>query len=159
MSKNNFERMIQLAGEVFDSKNDPDQLDVDEKIISRLLEIHPSCVSEYDDGNGPVVWILIFPTTMELMEKFIRKEISEKQLFELTIPGSTFEAIYLCSAMVLQEFRGKGIAKRMTIEAIENIRKEYSIQKLFVWPFSKEGDGLAETISKKVSIPLVKRQN
>ena len=64
--------MIQLAGEVFDSKNDPDQLDVDEKIISRLLEIHPSCVSEYDDGNGPVVWILIFPTTLELMEKFIR---------------------------------------------------------------------------------------
>jgi hypothetical protein len=45
----------------------------------------------------------------------------------------------------------------MTIEAIENIRKDHPIKKLFVWPFSKEGDALAEVIAKTVNLPLGKR--
>ncbi len=157
MPKSNFERMIQLAGEVFDVKSDPDQLDVDEKVIARLQEIHPSTVSEFDDGKGPVIWILLIPTSLELMEEFLAKRISEKELFQRTQPHQSYGAIYLCSAMVLEEFRGKGIAKRMTIEAIENIRKDHPVKKLFVWPFSKEGDGLAETIAKSTSLPLLKR--
>jgi hypothetical protein len=157
MALSNFERMIQLAGEAFDVKNDPDQLDVNEKVIARLMQIHPATVSEFDDGKGPVIWILLIPTSLELMEKFLNGEISEKQLFELTESGSAYEAVYLCSAMVLEEYRGKGMAKRMTIDAIEKIRKEHPLKKLFVWPFSKEGDGLAEAISKATKLPLQKR--
>jgi GNAT superfamily N-acetyltransferase len=157
MTLSNFERMIQLAGEAFDTKNDPEQLDVDEKIIERLLQIHPASVSEYDNGHGPVVWILMIPTSLGLMEQFIDKKISEKELFGRTQPGWKYEAVYLCSAMVLEEYRGKGIAKRLTLEAIEKIRKHHPLKKLFVWPFSKEGDGLAETISRETALPLLKR--
>ncbi|MGZ3864831.1 MAG: hypothetical protein ACXVPN_16320 [Bacteroidia bacterium] len=151
-----FERMIQLAEEAFAVREDPDQLDVNESVIKRLPEMHPSTVSEFDD-NGPAVWILLIPTTTELMHKFLEKEISEKQLYEKTPLHIKYQAIYLCSAMVLSEYRRKGIAKRLTVEAVTGICREHPVKTLFVWPFSKEGDALAEEIAKLCGLPLLKR--
>src|ERR1700758_1614728 len=133
--------MIQLAEDSFAARKDPNQLDVDEEVIKRLQSLHPSTLSEYND-NGPVVWILLIPTTNNLMQKFLSKEISEKELFYQTPIGIKYEAVYLCSAMVLPEYRTKGIAKRLTIESINKIREDHPIKTLFVWPFSKEGEGL-----------------
>jgi len=157
MSSINFERMIQLADEVFAVKNDPDQLDVNQEVIERLQRLHPSTVSEYADANGPVAWVLLLPTTTDLMNQFLENKISEKQLFELTPININYEALYLCSALVLEEYRRKGIAKQLTLAAIGNIRKDHSIKSLFVWPFSKEGDQAAETLSKLTLLPLYKR--
>ena len=69
----NLERMIQLAEDIFANKTDPNQLDVDDKVIQRLKQIHPSTVSEYNEGDGPAAWILLFPTTIPLMQQFIQK--------------------------------------------------------------------------------------
>jgi hypothetical protein len=157
MATSNFQRMLQLASDEFDAKNDPTQLDVNEKTMKRLHKLHPSTLSEYDDGNGPVVWILVIPTSLDLMNRFISKKINEQEILDLTRPDTTYEALYLCSAMALEEYRGKGIAKRLTIEAIESIRKKHPLKSLFVWPFSQEGNGLAESISKAVGLPLLKR--
>lgn len=154
MSLSNFERMIQLAEEVFDSKSDPEQLEVNEEVLNHLCKIHPASVQEFDDGNGPVVWVLLFPTTNELMEDFIKNKISEKQLFEFTALNVQYDAIYLCSAMVLEEYRRKGIAQKLTKDAIEEIRKSHPITSLFVWPFTKEGSSLAEKISTSVGLQL-----
>jgi hypothetical protein len=109
MHLSNFERMIQLAEEVFAIKNDPKQLDVNQEVIERLKRMHPATVSEYDDGNGPVAWVLLIPTTLDLMHRFLENKISEKELFDLTPPDTSYEALYLCSAMVLEEYRRKGI--------------------------------------------------
>ncbi|MBZ5855535.1 GNAT family N-acetyltransferase [Flavihumibacter profundi] len=157
MPLSNFERMIQLADEVFATKNDPDQLDVNQDIIERLKKIHPATVSEYDDGNGPVAWILLIPTTLELMDRFLANKISEKELFDLTPLDTTYEALYLCSAMVLEEYRRKGIATNLILGAIEKIRKDHPLKALFVWPFSKEGDSGAESIAHLTSLPLYRR--
>src|ERR1017187_9054929 len=100
MPLSNFERMIELADKVFATKNDPDQLDVDEQVLERFRLIHPATVSEYDDGNGPVAWLILLPTNLNLMNCFLKKEISEKELFYLTEPNTTYDALYLCSAMV-----------------------------------------------------------
>jgi len=158
MGKSNFERMLELADEAFSSRTDPAQLNVDEDVIKRLIQIHPSTVSEYDDGNDPVVWILIIPTTNELMVQFLSKNISEKELFELTPTNIKYDTIYLCSAMVLEEYRGKGIAKKLTIDAINNIKRVHQVNTLFVWPFSKEGDALAAYVANKTQLPLRKRE-
>src|SRR5271157_1085844 len=103
MSSSNLERMIQLADEIFAAKNDPDQLQVNPEVMERLHKIHPSTVSEYDDGNGPVAWVLLIPTTLYLMNRFLETEISEKELFNLTPLDTKYEALYLCSALVLEE--------------------------------------------------------
>ena len=152
--KSNFERMIQLADDVFASKNDSEQLDVDESVLEGLGRIHPACVSEYDDGTGPVAWVLIFPTTKKLMELFLAKKISEKQLFESTPLGEAYDVIYLCSAMVLEEHRSKGIAKRLALNSIEQIRKDHLIESFFVWAFTNQGRSLASELANSLSLPI-----
>ncbi len=149
--------MIQLVTDVFDVKNDPDQLNVNEDIIKHLQLIHPATMSEYADENGPAVWLLLIPTTTELMDQFISCKINEQQLYALTPVDTEYQAIYLCSAMALPEYRGKGIAKRLALEAIESIRKDHPIQTLFVWPFTKQGDELAEKLAQQIGLPLLKR--
>jgi GNAT superfamily N-acetyltransferase len=157
MSLSNFERMIQLADDVFASRTDSNQLSVNEEVIRHLQQIHPATVSEYDDGNGPAVWILVIPTTLDLMNRFLENKISEKELYELTPLHIQYEALYLCSAMVLPEYRRKGIAKRLGIEAIEAIKKDHPLKSLFVWAFSKEGDALAKKIASLTGLPLKKK--
>ena len=157
MGLSNFERIIQLSDQVFSSRTDPDQLNVDENVMEHLQLIHPNTMSEYDDGNGPVCWILCIPTTLDLMTKFINQKISERQLYELTPLNTKYEAIYLCSALLLEEFRGKGIAQRLAVEAIESIKIDHSIKALFFWAFSKEGEKLAEKVSGLIGLPLYKR--
>jgi GNAT superfamily N-acetyltransferase len=157
MALSNFERMIQLAEDVFAYKSDPDQLDVDQDVIEKLNRIHPATVSEYDDGNGPVAWVLLIPSTLDLMNRFLEHEISEKELFDLTPEDTPYDALYLCSALVLEEYRRQGITTRLTLTAIENIRKDHPIKALFVWAFSREGDLASEAIARLISLPLYKR--
>jgi len=146
-----------MADEVFASRTDPDQLNVDEEVITRLQQIHPATVSEFDDGNGPAAWILGFPTTQDLMNRFLDDKISEKELYEQTPLNISYEALYLCSAMVLPEYRRKGIAEKLVTQAIESIKKDYPIKALFVWAFSKEGNALAEKIASRTGLPLKKK--
>ena len=157
MALSNFERMIALVESSFDTKNDPNQLDVNEDVINRLFQIHPSALIEKDDGQGPYIWIVLIPTTNELMQLFLENEITEAELFEKTPIGAQYETIYLCSAMTLQEYRNKGITKQLCLEAIENMRQNNPISSLFVWPFSKEGESLAEKIAIKTVLTLFKK--
>jgi len=157
MAISNYERLIQLSDEVFSSRTDPDQLNVNENVMEHLQLIHPDTLSEFDDGNGPVCWLLCIPTTLDLMTKFINKTISERELYELTPLNAKYEAIYLCSALLLEEFRRKGIAQNLAIKAIESIRIDHPIEALFLWSFSKEGERLAEKLSRLIGLPLYKR--
>ena len=154
----NFERMMQVIDEVFATRNDPDQLQVSEQVIEKLQRIHPATLAEYNEGSGPIVWILTIPTTTDVMNRFLTGSISEQQLFDLTEPGMNYEAICLCSATVLPEYRGKGLAKKLCLEAIESIRKEHPIKALFVWPFTTGGDALADSIARETGLPLLKRE-
>lgn len=157
MAFSNFERMIQLAEDVFATRSDPDQIDVDQQVILRLQRIHPATVSEYNDGKGPVVWVLIIPTTTEIMNQFLQHKITERELLVLTPADITYESLYLCSALVLEEYRHQGIAKRLAVEAIVQICKDHPLKSLFVWPFTKQGDALAENIARNVTLPLYKK--
>ncbi len=154
MPKSNFERLIQLAEEVFAVKSDPNQLDVNEEVRERLYKIHPWCISQHTDENGPVAWLLIFPTTNELMQKFLEGKINEKEMFYLTPLNVRYDSIYLCSALVLEEYRRKGIIKNLAIKAISNIRKEHEIKSMFVWAFSEEGRMAAQHMANLISLPL-----
>jgi hypothetical protein len=157
MTSDKLNRLIDLADKVFSAKSDPNQLDVNENVIKRLQEIHPLAVSEYRVENGPVAWVLVIPTTKALMAQFLDKEISERELFEKTPIKSTYDAVYLCSALVLEEYRRKGITKELTIKAIKGIKKDHPVESLFIWPFSKEGDKASERISEELKLPLYKR--
>jgi hypothetical protein len=158
-SKPNFTRMMQLIDKVFATRKDPDQLQVTQRQLKKLEQIHPACLSEKSDENGPLIWVLVIPTTKKVMDDFIAGSISENTLLERTNPGDTFESIYLCSATTLPEARGKGETKKLCLNAISDIAKEYPIKYLFVWPFTEEGDSLAESISKECKLQLIKKKS
>jgi hypothetical protein len=156
--KSNYERLIALADEVFAVRQDPEQLDVNEEVIEKLQSIHPATLSDKDFGDGPVLWILLIPTTTDLMNKFIHQEINEKELYELTEPNQRYDAVYLCSALVLEEYRHRGYAQEITIKAIEEIRKQHPIKALYYWPFTEGGLRTAQAIAKKLNLPLYERK-
>ncbi|MFI5221231.1 MAG: hypothetical protein ACHQK8_02815 [Bacteroidia bacterium] len=151
--------MIQLAGEVFDAHNDPAQLDVNEGVIGQLHRLHPASVSELSEGDGPVIWVILIPTTVQLMKEFIDEKISETELLNNTPFNKKYDALYLCSAMTLPEFRNKGLTKKIILDAIQRIRADHPIQTLFTWSFSKEGEMLAENIARQEGLSLLKRQS
>jgi hypothetical protein len=154
----NYERLIALANSVFETKNDPHQLDVNEEVMERLVAIHPSCLSEFDEGDGPISWVLVFPTSNILRDRFLKNEITEKELFYLTEIGIKYDAIYLCSALVLEEHRKKGIAKQLTLNAIKNIQKDHKITSLFYWAFTEEGRWAAESVAKEIGLDLLEKK-
>jgi GNAT superfamily N-acetyltransferase len=158
MPDDNLKRMIALAEEFFDVKNDPDQISVDEKTRTRLLAIHPNTMTEVRNDGGPIVWILVIPTTTDVMEQFLARQINEQQLLQKTSPDRRYEAVYLCSALVLPEHRGKGMAKRAAVQAVREIQKQHPIKDLFAWTFSADGERLAVSIAKELGLPLRLRE-
>ena len=157
MLNENLERMIQLAEEFFGAKHYPEQIQVNDHVMARLKKIHPASITEKSTCNGPVAWMLVLPTSRRLMELFIRKQITERELLRRTHAGKTYDAVYLCSALVLPEYRGKGLAKRLMIQSIKSIQKQHPIQYLFYWSFGVAGEGLADAIARKLHLPLYKR--
>ena len=121
MTGDNLEKMIRLADAFFEAKRDPDQISVNEKEREKLSRIHPATLTQETDENGPIAWILVIPTTGRVMEQFVCRRISERELLEQTPVGEKYDALYLCSALVLPEYRGKGIARRLTADAVRSI--------------------------------------
>lgn len=155
--KNNLVRMIQLAEEFFATKSDHSQISVNSKVMLKLNRIHPNTMMEKKTSKGPIAWNLVIPTTHKLMEQFIAKKISERKLLNKTPLRVKYDSIYLCSALVLPEYRGKGLAKSLMTKAIKSIQKDHPINCLFYWAFSKEGKKLATSVAKEFSLPLYKR--
>lgn len=153
----NYQRLIKLAEETFAMNSDSSQISVNEEVRERLIRIHPATLSEFRDESGPVAWLLVIPTTIELMNRFLSKEITEKELFEFTPLNASYNALYLCSGLVLEEYRRKGIIRQLALKAIEDIRKDHPIRFLFNWAFTKEGDLAAEALAKWTGLPLQKR--
>jgi hypothetical protein len=157
--KPNVQRMMQIIDTVFATRNDPGQIQATPQQLKKLQAIHPATLSEIADENGPVIWVLIIPTTKDLMQDFLASRITEKELLERTKAGNIFDCIYLCSATTLPEYRGKGQTKKICVNAIRAISETHPITTLFVWPFTKEGEVLAEKIAEECHLKLLKMQH
>jgi hypothetical protein len=158
MQNKNLKRMIKLADEFFEAKSDPTQISVNDETMEMLKRIHPSTMGEIVNKDGPIAWVLVIPTTHVLMKQFISKKINEEQLLHKTPLRSKYDAVYLCSALVLPEERGKGLATRLLIKSITVIKKKHPVKFLFYWGFSLAGNSLAGAIAKKLSLPLYSRK-
>jgi predicted GNAT family acetyltransferase len=156
--EDNLARMIRLAEGFFDTKSDPAQISISRKSMRKLRRIHPGCLKAKRDKNGPIAWVVVIPTTHELMNRFIRKKINEQQLLDQTPLRRKYDSLYLCSALVLPEHRGKGFARLLVSRAIKSIRRQHPIKQLFYWAFSAEGKGLAASVAREFNLPLHARK-
>jgi GNAT superfamily N-acetyltransferase len=157
MASGSYERMIRLAAEHFHPSEDPSEILVTEALLGRLRHMHPSTVSEECDEAGPIAWVLVLPTTHELIVRFLATDITERQLFEATPDDATYDALYLSSALVLPEYQRRGIARRLIIDAVRSIGEDHPISELAFWPFNDVGRRLAESVARDCGLPLFER--
>lgn len=155
--ESNFERLLTLADEVFAVRTDPEQLNVDEHVLDRLRRLHPASVQEESTPDGPIAWILLIPTTRALMDDFVAQRITERELYDRTPEHGTYEAVYLCSGLVLPEHRRQGIAMRLSMKAIEAMRHDHPIAGLCSWAFTPEGRTCARTLAARCGLTLHER--
>ncbi len=156
-SQDNLVRMIQLADEFFGTRSDPSQISVNQKVMTQLRKIHPSTMGEKRLRKGPIAWVLVIPTTKALMKRFIKKQITELELLDQTPLHGKYETVYLCSALVLSEYRGKGLAKRLLMKALKSIQRQHPVESLFCWAFSRVGKKLAASVADDLHLPLYQR--
>jgi hypothetical protein len=147
-------RMYELIDDVFDTQNDSTQLRFSENDIEKLISLSPHTLQEAANEDGPYAWISVFPTSLDLMNQFLSEQINERQLFDLTNKEDNNEVVYLCSAIVLPEFRNQGLALKLTIQAIEALQLSYPIRVALVWPFSDNGFRLAEKAAEACGLSL-----
>jgi hypothetical protein len=146
--------MLALVEESFQMRNDPDQLSVNSRTMKKLARLHPCTLSEKKNSRGPIAWVLVVPTSGKIMEDFLAGNITEKELLKRTPYNIKYDALYLCSALVLPEYRRKRFASRMLIKAVKAIQKDHPIQDLFGWIFSPEGKRLAVSIAQATALPV-----
>ncbi|MBL7931336.1 MAG: hypothetical protein JNL60_05525 [Bacteroidia bacterium] len=158
MAKPNFARMMQVIDETFATRNDPGQISVSPAQQKKLAAIHPSTLSELANDDGPLIWLLLIPTTKEIADAFLSGKITEKELLDKTPIGASYDCIYLCSASTLPEARGKGQTKSLCIKAIKEIAALHPIKTLLVWPFTKEGNILAKKIANQTGLELLVKE-
>ena len=91
------------------------------------------------------------------MDRFIARQINEQELLEKTPLGAVYDTVYMCSALVLPEHRGKGLAKQLMCSTIKSIQADHPIKSLFYWAFSHEGTKLAVSVARALRIPLYSR--
>jgi hypothetical protein len=151
----NLHKMLQLSEAVFNAKADARQIAFTPQDMQHLSSIHPLTLNEKSNEDGPICWVTIIPTSLDIMKQFLSGEIHEKELLNLTHSKTAFEAIYLCSALTLPEYRNQHITFKLALDSIQNIAKDAEIQYLFAWPFSKEGKSLCDKISKATGISLL----
>lgn len=135
-------------------RNDPSQLTIDEITMEEILCLHPAAISEKRDDDGPIAWLIILPTTSDVMERFLSGEINEREILSQTKPDDHYDALYLCSVLLLPEYRGKGIAGALCSEAIQSILRDHPIRTLFCWAFSPEGQQLANVLAAEFNLPI-----
>ena len=153
----NHEHLLQLAEDAFAMRSDPAQLQVDEHVLEHLRQLHPATVCEATDAHGPIAWVLLIPTTLELMHAFLSGRITEQELVDRTPMAGPYQAVYLCSGLVLPEHQRKGLATRMTLEALDHMRKDHPIEAPFMWTFSEAGLASAKAIATAAGLPLWER--
>lgn len=153
MNPEAFEKVLKISEEFFGTESDPEQMPISQESADKLTSIHPdSIVYKFDDEGNPIAWAVVVPTSREVMDRFLNKEISEKELLDEAAKEKKLEALYLCAAFVLPEHRRKGIARELLIEAINKTTgKDVP---MYCWIYSPEGEKLANSVSEHFNKPF-----
>lgn len=148
-----FTRMLQCVETAFNTRQDPHQIQVNASERQKLEDLHPMCLSALEDDDGPWIWALMFPTTVELSHAFINGKIYENQLL-CNASKHDLQSLYLCSVTALPEIRNQGKSYALCLKSTEMLCAEFNIRELLVWPHSPAGLKLAQKLQTALQLPL-----
>lgn len=158
-TQNQLKKILEIAEQFYGTFDDLEQIPINENSFNRLISIHEETIKlKTDNSNSPVSWIVVIPTSGETMNLFLDKKINERELFDRAVKEKSFEALYLCSAFTISEYRNKGYAKELLIESINKFAPDKSVE-LYVWIYSKEGANLINVLEESLGREIKKRKN
>jgi len=152
------EKQMKIAEGIYGTEVDPDQMPINDETMKKLDSLcHGWMETEFDEAGEPISWAVVMPTQKSLAERFLNKEISEKELLDMTEPNSAYDAVYIVSVITVPEHRGKGLGKKVVEKAMSNMPAvEGAIY--FAWPTTKEGEGMLKKyvsfLGKEIKIRL-----
>jgi hypothetical protein len=153
------DQLEQVAEEYFDTSHHQDQMPVNEETQRKLSSLTPYWVQyATSDGIKVISSIVVVPTQKELALKFVNKEISEKQLMDLSQPAEKYSALYLCSGITLPEYRRQGLVKKLFQETIKYIPLTKDAL-FFAWPTTELGNQVVEHERLESEIPILIRKS
>lgn len=160
MTDKELEQIREMSEKFFGTQSDPDQIPIGAESTKKLESIHKdACLFKLDEKGNPIGWVTVVPTSIETMDKFLDKKITEVQLLEEAMKEKKFEALYLCGIFVLPEYRRKGYAKGMMIEVIEKVIGNNKDAQFYAWPYSGEGKIALKSLSSLLGKPIFERKD
>ena len=139
----------------FQTESDPTQIPASSETYRRLLSIDSHCIAIRADKNDKIVsYAAVLPTTNELMTKFLKHEINEREMFNATTSSLVPESLYLMAIAVAKEYRGKGDVFGMMKEIIDHFKKLNQKINVFVWEFSEEGERFVSILEKRYGLSI-----
>lgn len=146
----------------FHTQDDPEQMQIGKSSGRNWIKADiPECARVIKYGDTVVGSTLVLPATLSMMQDFIAHRISEAQLAEKimdeSIDYAKMQAIYLCSAFVAAEHRGKNLAIQALIQSIQNIMPQDKKLPLFYWAYSEAGEKIAEKVATQLRLEFFAR--
>jgi GNAT superfamily N-acetyltransferase len=150
MDQKVFKKVLEISEQFFGTQTDPDQMPITQKTADKLASIHPDTVIyKFDEQGEPIAWAVVVPTSLATKDKFLAGKMTERELLDEAARERRFDALYLCAAFVLPEYRRKGYARELVIEAINKVSGGKEIP-LYSWIYSPEGKKLVDTLSREL---------
>ncbi len=150
-------RAIEIGEEIFATQSAPDQMQVSEENFEKLKALNPNTILYEVIDNEPVGWVVLVPTSTEIMDKFLSGVIGEQKILDLAEKQEHYPALYLCAAAVLPAYRRQGLAVRLLKEAVSRMPLQDGYQ-MYAWPTSEEGKALLEKFQKETGKVIPIRQ-
>jgi hypothetical protein len=154
MDEKVLDKMLNIAERFFRTESDSNQMPITRESFYKLQKLHPKTLVYRLEKGEPVSWVVVLPTQIELMEKFLKGEINERELLDLTKSQDRYGALYLCAAFTVPEYRRKGFVVQMFKEILDAIPHTDDI-KLFAWPFSDEGRKIIEKLNQILGVKIL----
>ncbi len=149
VSSETMHKTFKIAEQFYGSESHPDHIPIKAESAAKLDSISDNWFNcAFDDNNEPISWIVVIPTSIALMKDFITAKITEKQLFDSTSIATPQEALYLCSAFTIPEYRRQGLAMRLILETIGQFEQS-GTKELFAWIYSPEGEQMVTTMQQR----------
>lgn len=147
-------KLIAFVEPFFETASDPTQIPATEEAYRKLLALDSHSVELRADSSGNVVsYAAVLPTSKELMEKFLGREVTEREMFDRT-EAIHPEALYLMAVAVDKNFKGKGDVFGMMKEIIQYFQGRNPDLELFVWEFSEEGKRFVSILEHRYGVTV-----
>jgi ribosomal protein S18 acetylase RimI-like enzyme len=108
----------------------------------------------YKKDGLPIAWSVMLPTSKNTRDRFLKKEINEKQMLDEAVKNPSFESVNIFAVIVLPEYRQQGLAKELLNYQIKYFQDEYKVADFFAWIFSPEGEKIIKSLEKTHSIRI-----